>query len=102
MVANALVQTRIDADVRDRASAVLENMGLTVSDAVRILLTRTANEGALPLELLSGSEVHDAWFRMKVLEALKDPRPDISGDEVEIHFAKRRAAALLKAGALKS
>lgn len=49
MAANALVQTRIDAEVRDRASAVLESMGLTVSDAVRILLTRTANEGALPL-----------------------------------------------------
>lgn len=61
MVANALVQTRIHAEVRDRASAVLENMGLTVSDAVRILLTRTANERALPLELLSGSEAHDAW-----------------------------------------
>lgn len=50
MPANALVQTRIDADIRDRASAVLESMGLTVSDAVRILLTRTANEGALPLD----------------------------------------------------
>lgn len=35
-------------------------MGLTVSDAVRILLTRTANEGALPLELFSHSKAHDA------------------------------------------
>ncbi|WP_440983208.1 type II toxin-antitoxin system RelB/DinJ family antitoxin, partial [Shinella sumterensis] len=34
MAANALVQTRIDSEVRDRASAVLESMGLTVSDAV--------------------------------------------------------------------
>lgn len=92
MLANALVQTRIDADVRDRASAILENMGLTVSDAVRILLTRTANEGALPLELLSDSEAHDAWFRAKVREALEDCRPDIPDDEVEAHFAGRRAA----------
>lgn len=37
MAANALVQTRIDSEVRDRASAVLESMGLTVSDAVRVL-----------------------------------------------------------------
>jgi DNA-damage-inducible protein J len=102
MAANALVQTRIDAEVRDRASAVLESMGLTVSDAVRILLTRTANEGALPLELLSGSEAHDAWFRTKVLEALNDTRPDLSDDEVEAHFAKRREAARRKAGATKS
>lgn len=93
---------RIDAEVRDRASAVLESMGLTVSDAVRILLTRTANEGALPLELFSGSEVHDAWFRTKVLEALNDTRADISDDDVEAHFAERRATARLKAGSLKS
>jgi DNA-damage-inducible protein J len=102
MAANALVQTRIDAEVRDRASAVLESMGLTVSDAVRILLTRTANEGALPLELVSGSEAHDAWFRTKVLEALNDTRPDISDDEVESHFVERRAAARLKGNAGKS
>ncbi|MBD9454487.1 type II toxin-antitoxin system RelB/DinJ family antitoxin [Rhizobium sp. RHZ02] len=102
MAANALVQTRIDAEIRDRASAVLESMGLTVSDAVRILLTRTANEGALPLELLSSSEAHDAWFRTRVLEALNDTRPDIPDNEVEAHFAERRAAARLRASARKS
>ncbi|CZT37326.1 type II toxin-antitoxin system RelB/DinJ family antitoxin [Rhizobium sp. 9140] len=101
MASNSLVQTRIDADVRDRASAVLESMGLTVSDAVRILLTRTANEGALPLELISGSEAHDAWFRSKVLEALNDTRPDVPDDEVQAHFEKRRAAARIKAAARK-
>lgn len=102
MAANALVQTRIDAEVRDRASAVLESMGLTVSDAVRILLTRTANEGALPLELVTSSEAHHAWFRAKVLEALNDTRADIPDDEVEAHFAKRRAAARRKAADLKA
>jgi len=102
MVANALVQTRIDAEIRDRASAVLESMGLTVSDAVRILLTRTANEGALPLELMANSEAHDAWFRAKVLQALNDTRPDISDDEAEVHFATRRAAARRRAGNVES
>ncbi|MDX8526876.1 type II toxin-antitoxin system RelB/DinJ family antitoxin [Mesorhizobium sp. MSK_1335] len=101
MPANALVQTRIDADIRDRASAVLESMGLTVSDAVRILLTRTANEGTLPIDLVTNSEVHDAWFRAKVREALEETRPDISDGQVEAHFAKRRAAAR-KAGEAKS
>ncbi len=38
MPANALVQTRIDPGVKERASAVLEQLGITVSDAVRILL----------------------------------------------------------------
>jgi DNA-damage-inducible protein J len=102
MAANALVQTRIDAEVRDRASAVLESMGLTVSDAVRILLTRTANEGSLPLELVTSSEGHDAWFRSKVFEALNDTRPDVPDDEAEAHFAQRRAAARRRAGDLKT
>jgi DNA-damage-inducible protein J len=97
MASNALVQTRVDSDVKDRATAVLENMGLTVSDAVRILLTRTANEGALPLELLSNSDQHDAWFRTKVRQALEDPRPDIAATEVNARFAKRRAGVLRKA-----
>ena len=97
MVSKALVQTRIDADVKERATLVLENMGLTVSDAVRILLTRTAKEGTLPIELLSTSASHDAWFRAKVMEALEDARPDLDDDAVERHFAERRAAALRKA-----
>ncbi|OHV86879.1 type II toxin-antitoxin system RelB/DinJ family antitoxin [Mesorhizobium sp. ORS 3428] len=98
MPAKALIQTRIDADIRDRASAVLENLGLTVSDAVRILLTRTANEGALPIDLVTNSEAYDVWFRAKVREALDDTRPDIPDDQVETHFAGRRAAAARKAG----
>ncbi|MDX8454416.1 type II toxin-antitoxin system RelB/DinJ family antitoxin [Mesorhizobium sp. VK9D] len=102
MPANALVQTRIDADIRDRASAVLESMGLTVSDAVRILLTRTANEGALPIDLLANNEAYDVWFRAKVREALDDTRADIPDDQVEAYFAERRAAARRKVNEPKS
>ncbi|CAN5137479.1 type II toxin-antitoxin system RelB/DinJ family antitoxin [soil metagenome] len=96
MTANALVQARIDSEIKDQASAVLENMGLTLSDAVRILLTRIAKEGALPIGLTTDPEAHDAWFRAKVQEALDDPRPALTHDLVESHFAQRRAAALLK------
>ncbi len=66
-------------------------MGLTVSDAVRMLLTRVANEGALPAGLAVDPETHDAWVRAKVREALDDPRPDIPNEEVEARFAARRA-----------
>jgi DNA-damage-inducible protein J len=98
MAANALVQTRIDADLKARAVAVLDNMGLTVSDAVRILLTRIAKEGALPFDFTTDPETHDAWFRAKVREALDDPRPTISHEDVEAHFARRRAAVLAREG----
>ena len=51
MAANAGVRSRIRADVKEKATAVLEDMGLTVSDVVRIVLTRVANEETLPFEL---------------------------------------------------
>ena len=50
MPANALVQTRINRTVKDEAATVLATMGLTVSDAVRILLTRVAHDKVLPFE----------------------------------------------------
>jgi DNA-damage-inducible protein J len=93
MVANALIQTRIDEDIKVRASAVLEKSGLTLSDAVRIMLTRTANEGVFPLAIAARSastDDFDAWFRAKVQEALDDPRPPRSHDDVARHFADRR------------
>ena len=56
MAANALVQARVDAGVKEEAAAVLAAMGLTVSDAVRLLLTKVAHEKALPFELLTPNQ----------------------------------------------
>ena len=47
-MANQLVQARVDKDIKEQASVVLAAMGLTLSDAVRLLLTRVAREKALP------------------------------------------------------
>ena len=43
MTANAVVRARIDERIKEEASTVLAAMGLTVSDAFRIMLTRIAN-----------------------------------------------------------
>ena len=48
MAANAVVRARIDGSIKEEATAVLAAMGLTPSDAFRILLTRVAKEKALP------------------------------------------------------
>lgn len=51
MAATAFVRARIDERLKNEAAAVLAEMGLTVSDVVRITLTRVAKEKALPFEL---------------------------------------------------
>lgn len=52
MSANAVVRARIDEHIKEEATTVLATMGLTVSDAFRILLTRIAHDKALPFEPL--------------------------------------------------
>lgn len=52
MAANQLVQARIDGAIKEEAAAVLAAMGLTVSDAVRLLLTKVAREHVLPFDPL--------------------------------------------------
>lgn len=76
---------------------MLERWGLSVSDAVRILLTRTAREGRLPIELLSTSPEHDEWFRRQVSLALDDDH-EVAEDMVEAEFAERRTKARAMGG----
>lgn len=48
MATDATVRARIDGQVKEQAVHVLADMGLTVSDAIRLMLMRVAAEKALP------------------------------------------------------
>lgn len=63
MAANALVQTRIDSAIKEEAAAVLASMGLTVSEAVRLMLTKVAKEKKLPFEPLTPNKTTIAAMR---------------------------------------
>ena len=51
MAAVEIVRARIDPDLKKQAAAVLAGMGLSVSDAIRMMLVRVAAEQALPFEV---------------------------------------------------
>jgi len=51
MATTEMVHVRIDKRVKARAAKALASMGLSVSDAVRVLLTRIAVEKVLPFEV---------------------------------------------------
>ena len=52
MTENSVVRARIDEATKAEAAAVLATMGLSLSDAFRMLLKRVAMEKALPFEPL--------------------------------------------------
>ncbi|WP_342104711.1 type II toxin-antitoxin system RelB/DinJ family antitoxin [Methylobacterium sp. SI9] len=60
---NAVIETDVDLVTQEEAAAVLAGLGLTVSDAVRLLLMRVAREKALPFELLAPNETTIAAMR---------------------------------------
>ena len=78
----SMLHVREDDELKTRAADTLAGVGLTLSDAVRILLTRIAAEGGLPAGLTADPEAHDAWFRARVREALDDPRPAVPHEQV--------------------
>ncbi|MDR1920711.1 MAG: type II toxin-antitoxin system RelB/DinJ family antitoxin [Candidatus Adiutrix sp.] len=77
----SMLHVRVDEQVKNAAAANLASVGLTISEAVRILLTRVAEEGGLPPELAAAPEKYDAWFKAKVHEALNDPGPGLPFNE---------------------
>ncbi len=66
MPANAVVRARIDEQIKEEAAVVPAAMGLTVSDALRIMLTRVAREKALPFEPLVPNK--------ETIQAMKEAR----------------------------
>ena len=53
MTAGSVVRARIDERTKKQAAAALKKIGLTMSDAFRLLLVRVAKEKALPFEPLN-------------------------------------------------
>lgn len=48
---NTYVRARIDTETKERAANALEEMGLSISDAIRLLMLRVAEEKRLPFEV---------------------------------------------------
>lgn len=67
MPANAYVRTRIDPAIKSEAAAVLEKMGLTISDLCRMALTRVAYEKRLPFR----EEIPNALTRETMEKVLR-------------------------------
>ena len=79
---SSMLHVRVDDELKAQASETLAKVGLSISDAVRILLTRVVHEGALPVGLTADPKAYDAWFRARVRAALDDPRPPVSHSQV--------------------
>jgi DNA-damage-inducible protein J len=63
-IADTYVRARIDKATKERAADALEAMGLSISDAIRLLMLRIADERRLPFEV----KVPNATTRKAIAE----------------------------------
>ena len=82
--ADTYVRARIDTNTKERAAAALEAMGLSISDAIRLLMLRVADERRMPFEV----KAPNATTRkaMAELEAGKGKRfPGVDALMADLH-----------------
>ena len=65
MAATTMVHVRVDEDIKAQAAQTLASMGLTISDAVRVFLTRVVADQELPFAI----QAPNATSRTAMLEA---------------------------------
>ena len=87
MPTNTVVRARIDERIKDEAATVLAAMGLTVSDAFRLMMMRIAKDKVLPFEpLVPNAETIEAMKAARRGELVtagsaKDLLADLNADD---------------------
>jgi DNA-damage-inducible protein J len=87
MAHSTMLHVRVDDEIKTQAAEALAAMGLSVSDAVRILLKRVVNDQAFPLELkVPNAQTREAMAEARALMAARTLRfgsADALFDELE-------------------
>lgn len=69
--ADTYVRARIDTETKERAAEALEAMGLSISDAIRMLMLRIADERRLPFEVKAPSANASTAITRKAIAQLE-------------------------------
>jgi len=81
-VETSTIRVTVNEQIKADATVCLARLGMTVPDAVRIMLTRVAKEGAESVGLVCDQDSYDKWLCAQVQEALDDPSPRIPHRQV--------------------
>ena len=88
-MATSVVRARVEDDVKEDATVVLGELGLTVSDIIRMTLTRVARDRAVPFDLTAPNA--------KTQAAMKEGRKLIKSRRARFSSGDERLDALGKA-----
>ncbi|HBG06393.1 MAG: hypothetical protein A2075_21840 [Geobacteraceae bacterium GWC2_58_44] len=104
-MAETVIRSRIDSALKLEAQALLEKLGLSMSEAIRLFLHQVVIEKGLPFQVkLQGdaAQAHDSWFRSQIEAALKeadDPTTELIPHEtVRSNWTEKKKTLEARAG----
>ena len=104
-MAGAVVQVRVDSELKKKVTRVYENLGLDLSSAIRMFFTRSVQVGGIPFQTCAKEGMYDYEAAMEnIMEArrqsVKNGTSDMTLDEINAIIADvRQKKAAEKAGA---
>ena len=85
MHADSVVRARIDRETKEQATLALKAMGLSVSDAIRLLMLRVAEEKRLPFEVkVPNAETEKAMQELAEGKGKRFDSPEALFDDLDI------------------
>lgn len=72
---DTVIRSRIDATLKIEAQTLLNRLGLSMSDAIRLFIHQVVEEKGLPFQVKLSKQAaseHDTWFRQQIHVAIED------------------------------
>jgi len=105
IMSETVIRSRIDSTIKMEAQALLERLGLTMSEAIRLFLHQVVIEKGLPFQVKLPKEQlleHDRWFRSQVEAAVavadKPETTFVTHNTVHDQWAAKRQTLAKQAG----
>lgn len=95
MAEQALVQARMDKELRDEVAEIYEALGLDIPTAIRMFFTRTKMVRGIPFETTLPEKMITRTEALEIINELRQEAsavPEMSLDEINAEIADARAA----------
>ncbi|WP_186392589.1 MULTISPECIES: type II toxin-antitoxin system RelB/DinJ family antitoxin [unclassified Pannonibacter] len=86
MSATQMIHVRVDPELKAGAEQALENVGLSLSEAIRVFLHRVVRDNGMPVGLGSDPDTYERWIEERIEMALADRRPSVSGSDADLQI----------------
>lgn len=94
-MSTAVIQIRVDEELKTKASQIYSDLGIDISTAIRMFLKRTIIENGIPFQMILPKKNYNTNIGLQALSTINDSAEkvgvsDLSLDEINAEISKTR------------